>query len=271
MDENEITTAAGRFRVRIEYDDSAESPRQWSNLGVITLTAPGTGRLDIEEDTDRERIAAVEDAVSYERDARTITRYLRMAHGATAVLPIRRQSGGDLVEATRNDEYDGAIYDTPETRAECGEPADMMAALIAELNVYNKWARGEFVGFVVERSVPACEHGHGDEWQHVESVWGFDDESYALEQGCEIAQAQRVEDFTQQCRHCGDALTWQKPWTLDLTSAGGASHTIAGHWSSARDGESWCVAHLDDAGNQYPHEPAAWDGGGQADENEGDQ
>lgn len=179
-----ITNAAGTFRIRVEYDETAESPREWSNVGVLTVVR--TRRfVGIAEDDDSERERSVNRSTEHRTSPVALSRYLRM-RGATAVVVVRRNHDGDLVQvedADRTALYDGAIYDTAETRAECGEPADMRAALLAELDVYNTWQRGEFVGRIVEKFIPACEHGHGDEWVEVDSVWGFDDVSAAIEDG----------------------------------------------------------------------------------------
>lgn len=286
MDESEhIVTDAGTFRVRIAPDESAESPRDWDNIGNIDVTNV-RGLYLLTDDpyargviTEAVDLTFVHSASSI--SVRALCRHLRIALDAHTVLPLYNGTDGPSAgDSTDTDGVEGAHVigvtwapnDKVRPELALDPEFDVAGALRAELDVYNRWAHGEFVGFIVERLTPACEHGHGDEWAHVDSVWGFDSESHALEEGANVAKAQRIEDFPQQCRHCGDALTWQQPYTIDLTSAGGQSHTIRGHWSSARDGERDCPGNTDGSGNYTGHEPAAWDGGpADDDENEGDQ
>jgi hypothetical protein len=277
MDEDteEITTPAGRFRVRIEYDQAAESPRDWDNIGEIEVVQRG----HYLSTNDPYVTGTVYDAVNMTQtppsdsriSTRALCRYLRIALDAHTVLPLYNgtdgPSAGDPDSTTI---YDGegviGVTYAPNEKARVelalNPEWDVAGALRIELDTYNKWARGDFTGFIVERFVPECEHGHGDEWVQTDSVWGFDDPDYAREQGREFAESYDVTAFRQQCRHCGDAITWTDARPMVVGDhhiiVNGTQQMTRAHWFSARDGERQCTGNTDEHGNTGAHEPADW-------------
>jgi hypothetical protein len=67
-------------------------------------------------------------------------------------------------------------------------PCTPIEAIEAEVKDYNNWATGEYVGFVVEQARPFVKtyvggpSSLGTDWVETNSVWGFDDPEYALDE-----------------------------------------------------------------------------------------
>jgi hypothetical protein len=83
---------------------------------------------------------------------------------------------------------------TPDERA--------TALMTAEVQEYSLWCQGYVYGFVIERFIPACDHGHGAEWVADESdvsTWGFIGEhpTYGgvVEAACEEAEIPVPDEF----------------------------------------------------------------------------
>lgn len=119
---------------------------------------------------------------------RIVDRWLRLAHGATIVLPVFGYDHGGLrLKAGERtypftDQWDsgfaGIVYDTSEAREECGTPRELVAeALAQEVELYDQWANGEMYGFVVEKRIDT------DQWEEVDSLWGMYGVDYAMTEG----------------------------------------------------------------------------------------
>jgi hypothetical protein len=174
----------GRFRVRVEPDPAAggnESPREFCNVGTMVLSEHRHYTFPREWLTDPEKGTTVGVRVA------TLAEWLIAEHGATVVLPVWAYDHGSLYlkagERTHpfDDKWDsalaGVIYDTPAGREETGVPANKIEeALIQEVELYDKWARGEMYYYVIERR-------DADGWNEVDSCHGYFSEEEAREQG----------------------------------------------------------------------------------------
>jgi len=167
------------YDIEIMPDDSAESPRENDNLGVMTC---GHRRYNLGD-----KAHAVKFGEFESWDA--LKKHL-IAEGAVIVLPLylydhsglRIKVGsfaGLLPEG--HAEFDsgmvGFVYATREkVLAEYGgkilsakKLARARGVLECEVACYDTWLRGGYVGFVIEK-----------DGEHVDSCWGIDDPDYAL-------------------------------------------------------------------------------------------
>ena len=79
--DKEFDTAEGRFRIRVETDPDSESPREWSNLGVMVLSH---ARYDLPREGDLvDRVDRGLLAYGF----RTVERWLRSLASSTKPLP----------------------------------------------------------------------------------------------------------------------------------------------------------------------------------------
>jgi hypothetical protein len=193
-----VTTSAGTFRVRVEYDHDGTNPRtDFDQLGTMVCShrrydLPREGNLTAE----------IDDA--FDRGGlRLAARYLCVVHGAV-VLPVYGYDHGQLrLKAGKRtgafaDPWDsgiaGVIY---ARRADIARewvgngsamPSDDEIAgwLANEVEQYDTWANGEMTGYVVERATcPEADHADcGSEcWQLIDSCWGYYSVAEAMEQG----------------------------------------------------------------------------------------
>lgn len=190
-----VTTDKGTYRVRLEQDDAPESPRSFdSNAGIIVANHRDYS-LPQEGNHPGYVLAELADA-----GFAWTEQFLRESEGATVVLPLYGQGGGDLVVGNADDPDDrladaiGVTYDdatvTSEERAV--DPTwNPEQALRVDVEEYNRWATGEVYGYIVERQIPACDHcGCETRWEHEESVWGHIGSEYA-----EQAAREALSDF----------------------------------------------------------------------------
>ena len=195
-----VTTTKGTFRVRLEQDQDAESPRSYDNLGTMVLahrrySLPREGDLTSE----------IDDA--FERGGyRLASRYLTATKQALVVLPVYGYDHGQLVlqagdpQGQFSDPWDsglaGLIYITPEAVkenwTETPDADHLTAALKAEVEEYNSWATGDVYGYIVEKLVPECDHcGCEERWEETDdSCWGLIGYEYAQEAAREALQAE---------------------------------------------------------------------------------
>lgn len=150
--------------VSLHYDEYPSSPREWTNLGTLITWGRDRGWGDVTRD--------YEPMDSYYEWSRFAVD-LRTDHGATVVLPVwlhnygggeQRLRVGTVGDWLRIDRApDGAIFDTPDGRAICGTPPELVEeALRGEIAVLDEWVRGAVSGFVVERDGAV-----------IDSCWGF--------------------------------------------------------------------------------------------------
>lgn len=197
MDEYNVvdeTTAedGAPFRVVLELDqDSADlNPRDNDDFltGVIVaLDTPDRMSWRPREDADDQaNSATIVDAIQ-DHAFPVISRWLRIFHGATVVLPLYEGtdglSTGEADDTAGPDEYRGVTFDTPATRKAIGQasPDEMARMLTSDVDTWSEWARGEVYGWVIQR-------GEIDEdgetvWDESgdDSCWGFIGEWHARE------------------------------------------------------------------------------------------
>ena len=182
-------TDTERVRLVADYDAEYANPRQDTNLGV--MAAHGHRGYDLGDDTDLTR--EVHEAL-LRVGPRITARWLRIFHGATVVLPLGLYDhGGITMYVGSTHPFDaagwdsgivGLIFDTPETRAECGTPLDRIEEVLrGEVEVYDRYLRGEVYVAVYDR-LHTWTRDDGvtrTEWEHEESVGGFLGHEYAEE------------------------------------------------------------------------------------------
>jgi hypothetical protein len=182
------------YRVYLEQDDGAESPREFGDChaGVI-VAARNRDYAWPAEDGDKITANYVQHAMD-DHSFQGVARWLRMFYGASTVLPLyskgydSRLSAGDASDTPDAGDYAGVTFDQPSTRETTGIPAEHMTeALSVDVDEYSRWAVGEVYGYVIERRPttephPDCHaiHVHDvDEWEHVDSLWGLIGDDYA--------------------------------------------------------------------------------------------
>jgi hypothetical protein len=194
-----------RYRVTISYDTDTDSPRTWSNVCTMhTFDARWNSPDGKVCDDPRHRqihpLIPAEYVESGWVDMRRATRWVNLFGRSADILAIagldRDPRDGTLdLDTSAGDEREGYVVITSDSWAECmgDEPFNVEAAdsiMRSEVEVYNKWVRGEFTSFLVECEQEWQAIGAGgvlsDEdrtmttWEFVNAVGGFDDEEYAL-------------------------------------------------------------------------------------------
>lgn len=183
-----ITTPAGTFRVRVEYDVDGFNPRtDYDQLGVMVCKS-----REYDLPCEGDLVSVINDA--YDRGGwRLAARYLSVAHNAV-VLPVYgddRTSAGRLGENIDNRaSVTGVIYvkrrDITAEWVSSGYPMptdDEIAGWLSnEVDQYATWANNEMTGYVIEQ---LCECGEcDDEWCDTgDSCWGYFSVAEAMEQG----------------------------------------------------------------------------------------
>lgn len=173
-------------RVRLVQDEDCTSPRDFDcNIGkIVALSTRYDWPMEDGDTVSADRIASATQEYSF----RAVSRWLRMFHGATMVLPL--YIGGDDrpiagTEFERARSYIGVTFDQPKTREITGVTQESIArGLKEDIEEYGRWATGDAYGWVVERRAPhphpECKATHhADDWQHVDSCWGFIGYEYA--------------------------------------------------------------------------------------------
>lgn len=172
------------FRVTIDPDESATSPREWTN---VTTLVSWNDRYESPDQTGlSENLAPWVPSEYVGRsgvDSRRAAKWMALFEpDILAFVFLQRDPDGRLqfdTEASDRRHYEGIGVVTRQSWNECmGEdysgdvkPADMFAS---EVEVYNAWATGEFAGYLVEKLT-----NHG--WQIDESCAGFESFDIALE------------------------------------------------------------------------------------------
>ena len=162
--------------IHLYQDDDPMSPREWTNLGVMACYHPHYNLGDEGEDP-RDVMQELEDR-GLDATWTNIVDHLKETRGATVVLPlaIYDHSGITMFAGKKGDyPFDGAgwdtsnvgfIFDTTETREECGTPLELVEEVLrGEVSEYDQYLRGNVCGYLVE----------GRRGGMVDSCWGFYD------------------------------------------------------------------------------------------------
>jgi hypothetical protein len=193
-----------RYRVTVGYDQDMDSPRTWTNGSVIHTFDNDYNSPDGKVCDDR-RHRQIHPLIPGDYvegrwvDMRRATRWVNLfgpAENVLAIVGIDRGHDGTLsIDAGGVEETSGYAVVTTETWEDTqgkAVPFDREIALSmirGEVEVYNKWAQGEFTMVEVAEQVE-WKRTDSDEtmmtWCITESVGGFDDEDAAFEQGVEF-------------------------------------------------------------------------------------
>jgi hypothetical protein len=163
------------MKIRIVADQSPESPREWSNLGVMVCDHRRYNLGD-RKPTERERDALRRGGWAL------LSRYLRRHGGMIGELikiglidhsGVTVYAGGGAHQCDPGGWDSGTvgwIYATRETVAACGTPPELIEqGLKDEIAVYAQYLEGDVYGFVIERGRGKL--GIGGEI--LDSCWGF--------------------------------------------------------------------------------------------------
>jgi hypothetical protein len=206
------------YRILIVRDTDASSPREDSNVTTMHtfdrdyISPDGALCQDRHHRQVHPIIPSeyVEDGRVDMRRARRWVNLFGRASGILAFAGLDHERGGvyaGTLGVTDDDETIGYIAVTRQGWQECmgdesplsGDEFTPSAARVmqSEVEAYNRWASGEYVGFIVQRQVrwvrqdAIDDEGAGYEatdtmttWEDVEdaSIWGIDDEDYALQE-----------------------------------------------------------------------------------------
>lgn len=222
------TPEGTRYRVRIVADPDASSPRDADNPTIMHtfdggyISPDGAVGADVHElfpsDYD---VCSNRSAGNASFDLRRAKKYAALDPNILAVRGLDRDYDGTL-RLSDDDETAGYIAITRESWEKCmgDSPLEGRPWLLTkdgrpdpenlegnrtpsadeviqqDLDAYNRWASGEYVGVVVEMPlVYALDQSQGPwdghavqppdsitKWVQVESCWGYDDQDYALKE-----------------------------------------------------------------------------------------
>lgn len=194
------------YRVHTEPDTDAESPRGYDNVttmvtwdsrylspdryqqGTRELPADDIGAESLFDATDTDPARRLHLYVKlYRPDVLAAVPLVRSGYDGT--IGTDESGTGHLIGVgyVTTDDWAKMMGETP-TDGSTGSPTPL-AAIEQDVEIYNTWARGEYVGYVVEQA-----HVWSDTigntmatWEDAEdadpsSVWGFDDEAYARQE-----------------------------------------------------------------------------------------
>jgi hypothetical protein len=200
------------FRVILDIDQDPINPREdYDQTGVMHVRTQRS--YYVPQEFDEVGTSYLDDAIR-EHDFPVVARWLRVAYGATVVLPLwdLGGNGGFSVSAGSPDsapeagEYVGVIFDTPDTRrktwGEGGTVEQMATALASEVAEYAAWATGEVYGAIVQ-AAETDDEGDPIEWAEVDddgSVWGLIGHEWAEQEARDMldsAVAQYDQDAAQ--------------------------------------------------------------------------
>lgn len=198
-----------RYRVRIIHDDDAMSPRDADNVTVMHTFDQGyNSPEDLVYKNWRDSIfpreydafgASGEYDIPDSFDLRRARKYAALDPDILMVRGVDRTLGGWTeggLELSDDDETSGYIAITRQSWEMCmGDVSTFTLekgkeVMLQDIEEYNRWARGEYVGAVVEEEIVYRAVAQGrygvqrthTEWEEVESCWGYDDQDYALEE-----------------------------------------------------------------------------------------
>ena len=175
------------IKVELHYDWDPGDPREWQRLGEMVCWHRRYNLGDRQPDSQEEE--------ALNRGGfKLLDRYLRIAKGATQVIPLGLidHSGISMYAGGGSHWSDAAgwdsgtvgfIFDTPQLREECGTPPDLVEkGLREEIEVYDEYLTGQVYGYVA-----------APDEDDQDSCWGFfgcsRDDSYLREEAKASAAA----------------------------------------------------------------------------------
>lgn len=156
-------------RLVIKYDDSAESPRQWDNLGYFITCEKQHNSPDDNEDLKSLIQNAGDESSSLEEHIEKIKAEMKNNGYGTVryITPVCRYEHGNVVyrrgTAHGFDYSNCGFYIV--TKDEGLTVEQIEKNIDAELETYTQWMNGEVYGFML----------YDEQGEQIESVWGFYD------------------------------------------------------------------------------------------------
>ena len=198
------TPTGAIFRIRIESDEEAMSPRDATNISIITMVdnviSPDENYVP---DWQHPRIPS-EWVANGRVDMRRFGRYVNL-FDTDIIAMVGIQLVNDWRPTLRlvpfdhdwqaADEYDGICTITRKSWGDCfgfeapHSPDKLIEYMQQDINAYNAWARGDYRMYVIELAVQWTRADTGDtrtEWEYYESVGGFESHNAALADAIEL-------------------------------------------------------------------------------------
>lgn len=177
---SETIEEADGYRVRLELDDSPEEPYDDGATPIFKLDSQrsdyvGGFRAEAFNKQAEPYLDAFRAFESTGKQVEVFERYLRIFHGSVKVQDWHLGYSG---------EYGYLAFDTVAWREEVGAPLDRLEAE-DYLSEVRSWAEGDVYGYIVERNREYTktysdgEQEEGEDWQQVDSCWGFYGREYA--------------------------------------------------------------------------------------------
>jgi hypothetical protein len=170
------------FRVRLEYDDSPEAPYNDGSVPIFQLDSERSDYIGghSAEAFNRQAEPYLQAFRAFEHTGRQVElfeRYIRIFHGAVKVQEWH---------LGYSREYGYLAFDTAVWREEVGAPIESLQKE-DYLSEVRAWAEGDVYGWIVERNATYTKtysdgrEEDGEEWETVDSCWGFYGRDYAEE------------------------------------------------------------------------------------------
>lgn len=174
-------------RLRVYYDDSPESPRDWDNLGIMYCKwnryTLGDVRIDSMEDVYLDLANRLNIEVEYKRDGDLTKKTINRVNALCYIYPLYciKHSGISISMSSFADPWDSGCCGViaiikSQLKKECGTTSEERAKEIleGEVDLYSKYLNGEVYWYVCE-TVSKCECCGQEVVETVDSCCGFYD------------------------------------------------------------------------------------------------
>ena len=178
----------GDYKVRTFYDENAESPRCWDNVGTMICfnRRYNLGDKHSYDSQDYGSWDEMEKDIIENENVHTILPLYLFDHSGISIStsPFGCQWDSGQI---------GFIFVSKHKIVKEGiEDKYVEECLKNEVKTYDKYLRGDVYGFEVVK-VTKCNFGHEHE-EHIESSWGYYDENECMEEGvnCIVGEMKEV-------------------------------------------------------------------------------
>ena len=177
-----MCTTTKSIRVRIVKYNDPESPREWDNVGTMVCWHSRYNLGDRQptiDSADFLRDLAADHVGAYDPELISDHHLGRILDKHFLILPLYLfdHSGLSISTGGFSCPWDsgqvGYIYcEKSHGIAECGDEETALKRLESEVSIYDDYLSGNVYGFVIEEceTCETCEH---EEWEHVDSCFGF--------------------------------------------------------------------------------------------------
>lgn len=174
------------YKIELVHDDSAESPREWDNLGTIVTTDNRYFSLQEKSSYDLEDLKLAYSDPDLDSAPQDIA----------AILPIYMYAHSGVTISTSNSNYPftdrwdagqvGFIYITEEkVKHEGIDPEKVATYLRGEIDTLDQWLRGDVWGYrVLDQND-----------NEIESCWGFFGDEVATQEARSVIDHLRANDY----------------------------------------------------------------------------